>query len=206
MWGGKTKKTCNRCSQVTRKQMERNVYAPARALTASAAERGMPLLDLFRTEEEKKRIVAGIFSSDAFRALRPEDSVIPFAMVRARFEDVFKKVDDLGWTEAALSFRERGAGGSASPVLRVFRGGAPACITGTELKTVAHIEWLFLGDRIPQGSGGSHVGAIEGLITKAIVDAGTPLAEQGGGRLLAKSQTARGCAEIDKEGLPLRGR
>ena len=56
MWGGKKKRGCDRCSTSGRECMERTVGAPARALMASAAERGTPLLDLFRTEEEKARI------------------------------------------------------------------------------------------------------------------------------------------------------
>ena len=203
MWGGKTKKTCNRCCKVRREGTERTVLAPARALTASAAERNTPLLDLFRTEEEKKRILAGIFSSDAFRALRPEDSVIIFGLSRVRFPYDYAKAESLAWTELSGSFAECGNGNE--PVLRIRRGDSYELIGLTELKGAGHLELLTMGDRVDEQTGPAQRGKMEGLIIKSFIDAGTPLAEKGGGRLLDKSENARGCRVVTTDGAPIRG-
>jgi hypothetical protein len=203
MWGGKTKKTCNRCSESTRKQNERNVLAPARALTASSAERGMPLLDLVRTEEEKKLIVAKIFSSDAFRALRPEDSVIIFGLSRVRFPDDYAKAESFAWSELSGSFAERGDGNE--PVVRIRRRDSFEIIGIPELKAAGHLQLLTMGDRVDELTGPAQRGKMEGLIIKAVIDAGTALAEKGGGRLLNKSENARGCRVVTPDGAPIRG-
>jgi hypothetical protein len=179
------------------------VLAPARALTASAAERGTPLMDLIRPKEEKVLILADVFASAAFRARRPEDSVIIFGLSRARFTDGYAKTERLAWAELSGSFTERGDGNE--PVLRIRRGDSYELIGLTELKGAGHLELLTMGDRVDEQTGPAQRGRLEGLIIKSFIDAGTPLAEKGGGRLLNKSENARGCRVVTPDGAPIRG-
>ena len=68
------------------------------------------------------------------------------------------------------------------------------------------LELLGMGELVDQWTGPAKDFCIEGLTIKGFVDKGTPLAAEGGGRIINNSFDARGCKMLDGDGNPIRGR